>query len=61
MNEYERTHKHIAELKERKAQIEKQIMELENDLAVIENEIGECEGYLLELDYLDNGSQLLRN
>ena len=63
MGEYDKTHALINELRERKKAKQKQIDKLEKwiarikeEVAEINQEIGECEGYLLELDYIDNGN-----
>ena len=61
MGEYARTHEMIASLKAEKAKklkhiarLEAKIERLRGDISEINLEIGECEGYLLELDWLDN-------
>ena len=54
MGEYERTHKLIAKLKAERERLLKEIEERQERLEEIRLEIGECEGYLLELDWIDN-------
>lgn len=63
MGEYNKTYALISELKKRKKAKQKQIKKLEDwitrinqEISEINQEIGECEGYLLELDYIDNGN-----
>jgi len=62
MGEYNKTYAQIMGLKQRKTAKEKQIKKLEkwiarlnDDIYEIELEIADCEAYLSELDYIDNG------
>ena len=52
-NERERTRELIRVKKEIKEELEKKINELQEKIIDIDIEIGECEGYLIELDYVD--------
>lgn len=54
MGEYARTRQKIAELKEEQKAIIQEMQNLAERLQEIKIEIGECEGYLLELDGMDN-------
>lgn len=53
MGNYERTYQRIAELKQRKKELQDKIEALMEELYNIEIGIGECEGYLAELRYID--------
>ena len=62
MGEYNKTYSRISDLKKRKKaklkqieKLEKWIAHIKDQISDINQEIGECEGYLLELDYIDNG------
>lgn len=63
MGEYSKTYSRINELKKRKKEKYKQIEKLEKwiccirqEIGEINQEIGECEGYIKELNYIDNGN-----
>lgn len=63
MGEYNKTYSRINDLKKRKKAKYKQIEKLEKwisrireDISEINQEIGECEGYISELNYIDNGN-----
>lgn len=63
MGEYNKTYSRINDLKKRKKAKYKQIKKLENwieriraEIGEINQEIGECEGYIKELNYIDNGN-----
>ena len=55
MGEYSKTYQRLEELRAKKKAIEEQIESLREDLEEVKSEIADCEGYLLELDYIDNG------
>lgn len=54
MGEYQKTRDQIATLKAERDRILKEIQERQERLEEIRVEIGECEGYLLELEWIDN-------
>ena len=61
MGEYQKTYDAIKrykdDIKKRRediAKLQKQIDEIEDEIYWIELSIKECEGYLLELDWIDN-------
>lgn len=63
MGEYSKTYSQINDLKRRKKAKYKQIEKLEKwinriraEIGEINQEIGECEGYICELNYIDNGN-----
>ena len=54
MGEYARVNKLIAALKKERQKIQQEIDERLERLEEIRQEIGEAEGYLAELDWIDN-------
>ena len=61
MGEYAKTYARIADLKKRKKELQQRIDELIEQRFAIEEEIADCEGYLLELDAIDNTDPDSRN
>ena len=55
MGEYSKTYVRLKALREKKKAIEEQIESLKEQLEEIKSEIADNEGYLLELDFIDNG------
>ena len=55
MGEYSKTYQRLAELRAKKKAIEEQIETLREELEEVKGEIADNEGYLLELDFIDNG------
>lgn len=53
MGNYERAYQRIAELKQRKKELQDKVEALMEELRDIEIGIGECEGFLAELRYID--------
>jgi prefoldin subunit 5 len=57
MGEYAKTYQRLKELRAKKKAIEEQIEARQEKLAEVKEEIADLEGYLLELDFIDNGSR----
>lgn len=57
MGEYSKTYVRLKDLRAKKKAIEEHIKAQQEELAEIKEEIADLEGYLLELDFIDNGSR----
>ena len=55
MGEYAKTYGRINALKIKRYELQEQIEKLQEEIASINEEIGDLEGYLKELNYIDNG------